>query len=139
MSVWFKRIPRSFTTSALHTCALNGVDSQNDGLTATKRDEHVFGGIELHLVDSASVADVVQRALQNTSCTKPIKQLDVVYKQVKITIDGLFDIIHGNMNNKVQEENPEGLPRRLQKDQSNIVLSKMWIVCPEDSFSSKIT
>lgn len=31
-------------------------------------------------------------------CTKPIKQLDVVHKQLKITIDGLFDIIHENMN-----------------------------------------
>lgn len=53
----------------LHTCALNGVDGPEDGLNATKRDDHTLVNIELHSVHSAPVADVSRercRTLQSS-------------------------------------------------------------------------
>lgn len=86
-----------YNLPALHTCALNGVDGLEEGLTATKWDDHALVNIKLHPVHSAPVADVSRERCRTLQSSITIS-LSVVRKQMKITDKSLFDIVHENIN-----------------------------------------
>lgn len=126
-----------YNLPALHTCALNGVDGLESGLTATKRNDHALVNIELHPVHSAPVADVSRERCRTLKSSITIS-LSVVPKQMKITNKSLFDIVHENINEVRSKKKNLRDPREDLKRIRATLRSTSWFLSSRTFLTNEI-